>query len=117
MGALFTFVCPDCGYEAEVSGGLDFGMLCATHTVSCPTCKALSDMDVSGEPWTVMDWMQLEGEDEQPSIQRVAQAEWMPSRIRCGLDGRHKAELWSDPGPCPRCGAIMKRGQMEMLWD
>ena len=33
MGALFRFACPDCGYEAEASGGVDVGMMSVTHTV------------------------------------------------------------------------------------
>lgn len=43
MGANFQYVCLGCGYQAEVSGGLDFGRTCATHTVCCARCRELSD--------------------------------------------------------------------------
>ena len=46
MGALFRFACPDCGYEAEVSGGLDVGMMSVTHTVR--RWRPLRSVDVAG---------------------------------------------------------------------
>jgi len=56
VGARFLFTRSECGYWAEVSGGLDFGMMCATHTVSCPTCEELSDIDISEEPGEILRW-------------------------------------------------------------
>ena len=46
MGALFRFACPDCGYEAEVSGGLDVGMMSVTDTVR--RWRPLRSEDVAG---------------------------------------------------------------------
>lgn len=43
MGRAFSFRCPDCGYEATVSGGDAAGMLGAT-TVSCSGCRELYDV-------------------------------------------------------------------------
>lgn len=46
MGALFRFACPDCGYAAEVSGGLDVGMMSVTHIVC--RWRPLRSVDVAG---------------------------------------------------------------------
>ena len=40
MGEWFTFVCDDCAYEAEVSGGPDAGMLVTVETMSCSDCHS-----------------------------------------------------------------------------
>ena len=117
MGTLFQFRCPRCGYEAQVSGGLGWGILAVTHTVSCPTCTELSDMIVAEEPWEFSEWMERECVDRDDADAKAAQAPWMPEKIRCDLHHRHKASLWSHPGPCPRCGTTLAKGEMTVLWD
>jgi hypothetical protein len=108
MGALYRFTCPECGNEAEVAGGLDYGMACVVHTVSCPTCQRLSDALVSDRPG---DFAALLKTDPKTG-------DLMEKRIRCGLDGRHTAELWSHPGPGPRCGTTLGRDEEPaVMWD
>lgn len=96
MGATFYYTCPRCRYEASVSGGPDVGFLCDTVTVRCLDCSALYDVVV------LMD-------RGQPAERRV--------EPRCPESTHHTAEFWTDPGPCPRCGATLDRGGLESLWD
>lgn len=109
MGSQFHFACPECGYQVEASGGLDFGMICATHTVSCPICREVSDLEISDKPWEIAATPGEAGPED-----------WVPppgARIRCALDRRHSAKLWTHPGPCPRCGTVLLRSGPTILWD
>ena len=45
MGEWFTFVCDDCAYEAEVSGGPDAGMLVTVETMSCSDCHSAGSLE------------------------------------------------------------------------
>lgn len=114
MGATFQFCCGECGYEAEVSGGFDRGMVSVTHTVTCPRCRGLSDVKLwsrwDGEPGDQVLW----GMDEDEAVEY-----WKGHHglVRCGIDRRHTAAFWRHPGPCPRCGNEMTQGEMTMLWD
>ena len=89
MGSLRMFRCEGCGYEAEISGGLDFGMASATWTIHCLDCCDLQDVVVSDEPW------------------KVSEEGWRPDTYACDRDPKHKVSLWSDPGPCPKCGKVV----------
>ena len=99
MGALRMFRCRACHYEAEISGGLDHGMAAATWTVHCLTCRDLFDVVVSDEPW------------------RASEEGWRPDTYRCEKNPKHEVELWSDPGPCARCGTTLTAGEPTALWD
>lgn len=113
MGSLYLFSCPSCGYEAQVSGGLDFGMACVTHTVSCPQCQELSDTLVSDRPGdVVVHRLQADGEEGLDVLPGT-----VPERLRCETDRRHTARPWEHPGPCPRCGTTLAKGDMAMSWD
>ncbi len=100
MGQRHELACPACGYSAVVSGGADVGEACRTVTITCATCRKLHDVVVSDEPWK-----------EPPDP--------VPERPRCPrARGRvHETALWNDPGPCPRCGITLERGEMIVLWD
>ena len=120
MGAIVLFHCPACGYQAEVSGGLDYGWLGVTHTVSCPLCRELSDMLIcdtsqTREAWAFDSLFTEVSLDE--LMRRLARAHLLPTPIRCRLDESHEASLWRPPGPCPRCGAILIAGEITILWD
>jgi Zn finger protein HypA/HybF involved in hydrogenase expression len=107
MGTLYEFKCPACGYSAEVSGGDDVGMNAVTTTVSCKTCKKLFDAVISQEPWAVVTF------DEPGRLLDPG----FKVEIYCNKSRRHKVESWTFPGPCPRCGTIMEKGQMLCKWD
>jgi len=96
MGMQREFVCTACDYRAVVSGGEDVGMICATTTILCETCKKLYDVIVSDY--------------------RSGRSEIAP---RCPRAKRHVWRLWKQPGPCPRCNALMtvdEAGEC-VLWD
>ena len=100
MGTSYRFVCPHCGYHAEVSGGEDAGMTCLTVTITCMACRKLFDVMTRQLPrW---------GED----------ADWIEVETQCPCSAGHKCELWTHPGPCPKCGTIMDREDEPFLfWD
>lgn len=100
MGAHYAFECTACGYRAEVSGRVDVGMTCRSATIRCRTCKKLRDVVVSEEPWK---------EPPDPIPEHPA---CPGSRTR-----KHVTELWTAPGPCPRCDAQMEGGELVLLWD
>jgi rubrerythrin len=83
--------------EAEVSGGRDFGMTSATATILCETCQELFDVVVSE------DAMSQRQDAEVP--------------IRCPKSSGHLCRLWTSPGPCPKCGAIIVRTKETLIWD
>ena len=93
MGSLSVFSCPGCGYRAEVCGGLGYGMQDVDHTVSCPTCRELSDLELPCKGWEVMDDL------DRPILPGGPRPAWLPERIRCALDHRHKATLWGHRDP------------------
>jgi hypothetical protein len=99
MGAVRIFRCEGCGYEAEIGGGLDFGLTAATWTVHCLDCRELRDFVVSN------------------NLQEVSGKDWKPKFYRCMKNSKHRVELWSDPGPCPRCGKTLTGWETTLLWD
>ena len=99
MGSLQIFRCEGCGYEAEIGGGFDYGMMSATWTVHCLSCRALSDVVVSDNP------------------AEYSKDGWKPDRFCCEKDSKHEVALWSNPGPCPKCGKTLTAGEPTLLWD
>ena len=97
MGTCYQFTC-SCGFQAEVSGGFDVGMIAATQTVACRNCGTLEDVHVGDAPTT--------------SSEDVAKMS-----LHCPKSRRHQITQWNHPGPCPRCGETMTRGSMTMMWD
>jgi len=97
MGIHYLFECKSCGYSCEVSGGDDCGMIARTTTIICYKCKELHDVVTSEKPWE----------------EQVVEVE----TLKCPKSKRHKAKKWEHPGPCPKCGQIMKRGVETCLWD
>jgi hypothetical protein len=97
MGTLYNFGCGSCGYAAELSGGEDCGMTQATTTIFCQDCHALYDVVTSEDSMT------HKPERELP--------------IHCPQSSSHRWRLWTHPGPCPKCGATMVRGEETLIWD
>jgi predicted RNA-binding Zn-ribbon protein involved in translation (DUF1610 family) len=100
MGSWYLFSCPKCGYEAEVSGGPDWGEAARTHTISCATCRELHDSLVG-----------MDAHENPPAP--------LPEKLVCPRSRTrvHDTRLWEHPGPCPRCGEGMERGPETTLWD
>jgi hypothetical protein len=100
MGTWYLFECESCGYQAEVSGGDDAGMLVCTTTVACETCAKLYDVVTERRSW------------------EAAESNEGPQEPRCPKAQRHRIRLWSYPGPCPRCGeSIRNWGGVVTQWD
>lgn len=97
---LYSFVCGGCGYEAEVSGGEDCGMVSETLTIECKDCRELYDIVTSYSEWN------RDGAEERKSKQQ-----------RCPSNARHRIKPWNEGGTCPRCGESMQKGELRMLWD
>ncbi len=101
MGTSYQYTCENCGYEAQVSGGRDFGMVAVVRTMFCRGCRELVDVLIgqygldgpSGDP----DY------DKDLGICRECQ----------GAD----VVVWVDGDPCPRCEGRMSSGQGATLWD
>jgi hypothetical protein len=98
MGTLYDFHCESCGYETQVSGGEDCGMAQATTTILCADCKQLYDVPISHDAMT-----------RNPGRE-------VPTG--CPGSSSHRWRLWKHPGPCPRCGATLKRSSETLvIWD
>lgn len=101
MGALFTFTCPGCAYEAGVSGRKDRGMLSVVETRVCSECRIVVDVLIGAYG--------REGETGDPEMDR-----------RLGLCPECSAPLstpWPESRPCPKCGQSMMPGDDHILWD
>jgi hypothetical protein len=98
MGLICQFSCPACGYTAEVAGGPDHGMVASRKTFTCMDCRELGDVTVS-----------LRG----PEPHRIVQ----PVAARCPSCRSGRLAPWTHPGPCPRCGTVMRNGEVVEFWD
>jgi hypothetical protein len=98
MGSSYPFSCPGCGFEAGVSGGFDVGMVAAVHTISCRECGSLKDVYVGDAPTT-------SPEDVAAMV------------LHCPESPDHAVQAWSHPGPCPKCGTPLERGESNICWD
>lgn len=96
MGTYFRFQCSGCGYEAETSGGRDAGMIGCTTTIHCHNCRRLYDV---------------------PSDLLKPGGEWEEVEPACPRSRLHRVNPWQHPGPCPRYGETMERGDPTTLWD
>lgn len=100
MGTRCCFVCPGCGYSANVSGGDDAGMFCETTTMVCRGCRSLYDIKTRIRPLIRM------------------RVDWVAQKPRCPESDEHELENWTHPGPCPRCNAIMEKDESVIeVWD
>lgn len=97
MGALYSFGCGSCGYQAEVSGGRDAGMAQLTATIVCEDCQELYDVVTCEHP-----------------LNRTRENE---IAIHCPESVLHHVRLWTHPGSCPKCGVSLKRERETMIWD
>jgi hypothetical protein len=103
MGQWSEFECTKCDYEAVVSGGADTGFLGHVHTAICRTCRPPRLVDAPLFP------------------DAYAERSTRPEDYRCphARTRVHKLELWTAPGPCPRCDGQMRLKPLGniILWD
>lgn len=99
MGTSFDFTCRECGYRAEVSGGVDVGREVATATIACRDCRRLFDVEIAGNPW------------------EAATFEIKPEELRCPRRRGYTVALWCAGDPCPRCGESLPEGEPVAIWD
>ena len=87
MGSAYNFVCSDCDYTAEVSGGADGGFMIRTETMVCRACREVVDVVVG------------------TNAPEMVSADGMN---RCpGCEGEDLAP-WTESRPCPRCRGTMR---------
>jgi hypothetical protein len=127
MGRTYHFECPLCQYRAKVSGGADSGAHCEVQTVICVECRELMDVftRLQRDETAAAHKAKFPGffRPEVPPViladatgkRHLAWHRFVPS---CPVNGRHKIEVWNEPGRCPRCGNFMEKlGLPHRLWD
>lgn len=104
-------MCENCNYKAIVSGGDDVGMACRTTTISCQDCGELFDVVTSEKPWEESAGLSDEelvcpGPDDSND-----------DEDRDHSNPNHRVRRWTFPGPCPKCGHEMTKGEVVVNWD
>jgi hypothetical protein len=102
MGTLYLFRCEDCGYQAEVSGGRDVGMVSVTRTSLCRSCRELVDVPIGSY-----------GQEGPIGDPELDDGLW-----RCPQCGGADILAGADDSlRCPRCLGVMIRGEPTVEWD
>jgi rubrerythrin len=113
LGIHYAFICKNCGYEAIVSGGDDVGMACRTTTISCKDCGELFDVITSEMPWE--EPTSLSGEEL--VCPGPASGDSDDDEDMDRSKPNHRVRRWTSPGPCPKCGKAMTKGDVVVHWD
>ena len=97
MGTWYSFVCPNCDYHAEVSGGRDCGFRAEIETKGCTACREVVDV--------------LVGHSDSSPVE--------PGELnRCSSCNGTEVVPWDNTWPCPRCGGGMERSEEPIAhWD
>ena len=103
MGTSFEFRCPECGYSATVSGGLDCGMVAVVRTMVCDDCQEIVDVLVGK--------FGQEGPTGDPSYDKDLNV--------CPNCHKRHVHPWSASRNCPRCATkmILAHDSPRILWD
>ena len=101
MGTCYRYSCESCGYEAQVSGGRDIGMLAVVRTMFCRGCRELVDVLIGQRG--------LDGPTGDPDYDKDLGI--------CPECRRKDLVVWEEGSPCPRCEGNMARGEGSILWD
>lgn len=106
MGIACDYGCPDCRYGVEfMVSGYSCGMSSHVHGVLCTDCRELRISPLPGHPADLPD----DPEEMEAVIGSLT--------LTCPESPSHNVLPWADPGPCPRCGATLQRGEGLILWD
>ena len=106
VGAQLKVACPGCGYGAMVAGGYSLMMSAQTQTVSCASCRELTDVVTRSFELGNFPPPRDGGDEVAPE-----------APPQCREDKSHEVSLWEAGGPCPRCGEVMKAGEGWILTD
>lgn len=125
MGQSADYRCPACGYHAEGRvSGYDVGECSHRHAVLCEDCRELLDLPLPGTPAEVAASLRrgrggdaLAGLRGEAWLARLGEAARARFPLRCPRSGDHRVRPWSHPGPCPRCGETLARGEHVVEWD
>jgi Zn finger protein HypA/HybF involved in hydrogenase expression len=103
LGTRHTFRCARCEYEAEASGGKDYGMAAILFdTMVCTRCRELVDVVIG----TACEDMELP-EDVKRQLGRCPECH-----------RKRSLEPWPKSRPCPQCGGRMRKVPGAwVLWD
>lgn len=101
MAIYYELRCPDCGYHTYSAGGVGIMMLAMTRTMVCGDCRELREVLIG-----------FRGE-RGPS----GDAELDSGLEICPDCGSTDLTEWTFPGPCPKCGAELSKGDGEMCVD
>ena len=113
MGTNYQFLCKHCDYETVVSGGDDVGMACRTTTIGCQDCGDLFDVVTSEQPWGESAGLS----DEELVCPGPAPDDSDDDESTDRSNPSHRVQRWTFPGPCPKCGQAMTKGDLSVHWD
>jgi len=97
----YQYTCEGCGYEAQVSGGRDVGMMAVVRTMFCRGCRELVDV--------LIGQCGLDGP--------TGDADYDKALGICPECRGDDVVVWKDGRPCPRCEGRMVKGEDFILWD
>jgi len=137
MGRSYLFECARCAYRATVSGGGDRGFHFAVQTIVCVECKelydAVTELKVPVTPlWSRWKLKNLGVQASptptkpptfQAALNRLAfpgrrRFSWLRFDATCPVGGRHRVQLWQQPGKCPKCGYFLECNAVPFrCWD
>jgi transposase-like protein len=121
MGRTYLFECPQCGYRAHVSGGVDRGENIIVQTILCADCRELYD--------TVIEFKPSRKKEKPPRVapkfpllmNRLplrATREWLKFKTACPVSPLHRVRGWKLPGRCPKCGMFLEQSVIPFqIWD
>lgn len=98
MVDLYEFHCDSCRYSVIASGrdssSDDYDM---GKTILCENCQTLYEIE--------------------PENSFTIKMSATKKRIRCPESFSHQIKIWKHPGPCPKCGRTMRKGDLVVKWD
>ena len=107
MGIFYNFICPDCGYRAQVNGGVDRHDAMTFKTMVCADCLQLVDALVEIQRL----WFQRRGNQGGGNKTQKRCVVFCP---KCnGIN----VIPWEEYHPCPKCGARMTREEVRLCME
>jgi hypothetical protein len=122
MGKTYLFECGLCHYRVKVSGGADAGVDCYVQTVVCLDCRELFDVFTrvrrQSNPVGKFRVLNLEIPPAALTGSPARKKGWQKFDPTCPFEGKHRVQVWRDPGRCPRCGNYLEKSGLPFrVWD